>query len=90
MPLLQTVQTTGLIRRPAESRRAADGLASASQQNAQSAAGARPTRIVPRQAPHLCLSAPALIAQGEVVMVGERFGVRFSEIVDPEKRVESL
>ena len=31
-----------------------------------------------------------MIAQGEVVMVGERFGVRFSEIVDPEKRVESL
>ena len=30
------------------------------------------------------------IAKGEVVMVGERFGVRFSEIVDPEKRVESL
>tara|TARA_A100001015_G_scaffold161678_1_gene179743 strand:+ start:956 stop:1291 length:336 start_codon:yes stop_codon:yes gene_type:complete len=31
-----------------------------------------------------------MIAQGEVVMVGERFGVRFSEIVDPEKRVESI
>ena len=31
-----------------------------------------------------------MIAQGEVVMVGERFGVRFSEIVDPEKRVETL
>lgn len=31
-----------------------------------------------------------MIAQGEVVMVGERFGVRFSEIVDPEKRVENL
>ena len=30
------------------------------------------------------------IAKGEVVMVGERFGVRFGEIVDPEKRVESL
>ena len=30
------------------------------------------------------------IAKGEVVMVGERFGVRFTEIVDPEKRVESL
>ena len=30
------------------------------------------------------------IAKGEVVMVGERFGVRFSEIVDPEKRVENL
>ncbi len=31
-----------------------------------------------------------MIAQGEVVMVGERFGVRFSEIVDPQKRVENL
>ena len=31
-----------------------------------------------------------MIAKGEVVMVGERFGVRFGEIVDPEKRVESL
>jgi flagellar motor switch protein FliN/FliY len=31
-----------------------------------------------------------MIGQGEVVMVGERFGVRFSEIVDPEKRVENL
>jgi len=30
------------------------------------------------------------IAQGEIVMVGERFGVRFGEIVDPEKRVESI
>ena len=30
------------------------------------------------------------IAKGEVVMVGERFGVSFGEIVDPEKRVESL
>ena len=30
------------------------------------------------------------IAKGEVVMVGERFGVRFGEIVDPEKRVEGL
>ena len=30
------------------------------------------------------------IAKGEVVMVGERFGVRFGEIVDPEKRVENL
>ncbi|MEK9598147.1 MAG: flagellar motor switch protein FliN [Alphaproteobacteria bacterium] len=31
-----------------------------------------------------------MIAKGEVVMVGERFGIRFSEIVSPEKRVESL
>jgi len=30
------------------------------------------------------------IAKGEVVMVGERCGVRFGEIVDPEKRVESI
>jgi len=31
-----------------------------------------------------------MIAKGEVVMVGERFGIRFSEIVSPEKRAESL
>ena len=31
-----------------------------------------------------------MIAKGEVVMVGERFGVRFTEIVDPEIRVESI
>jgi len=30
------------------------------------------------------------IAKGEVVMVGERFGVRFGKIVDPEKRMESI
>ena len=30
------------------------------------------------------------IAKGEVVMVGERFGVRFGEIVDQEKRMESI
>ena len=30
------------------------------------------------------------IAKGEVVMIGERFGIRFGEIVDPEKRMESL
>ena len=30
------------------------------------------------------------IAKGVVVMVGERFGVRFGEIVDPEKRMESI
>ena len=30
------------------------------------------------------------IAKGEVVMVGERFGVRFGEIVDPEKRMERI
>lgn len=31
-----------------------------------------------------------LIAKGEIVMVGERFGIRFSDIVDPENRVESI
>lgn len=31
-----------------------------------------------------------MIAKGEVVMVGERFGIRFSDIVDPEKRVEPI
>jgi len=30
------------------------------------------------------------IAKGEIVMVGERFGVRFGEIIDPEQRVEIL
>ena len=30
------------------------------------------------------------IAKGEVVMIGERFGVRFGEIVGPEKRMESI
>ena len=30
------------------------------------------------------------IAKGEVVMGGERFGVRFGEIVDPEKRMDSI
>ena len=32
----------------------------------------------------------AIIAKGEVVMVGERYGVRFTDIVDPEERAESL
>ena len=31
-----------------------------------------------------------MIAKGEVVMVGERFGVRFTEIVDPAARMESI
>jgi flagellar motor switch protein FliN/FliY len=31
-----------------------------------------------------------LIAKGEIVMVGERFGIRFSDIVDPENRVGSI
>lgn len=30
------------------------------------------------------------IAKGEVVIVGEQFGVRFGEIVDPLKRVETI
>lgn len=30
------------------------------------------------------------IAKGEVVMVGERFGIRFGQIIDPEKRAESI
>ena len=30
-----------------------------------------------------------MIAKGEVVMVGERFGIRFSEIVSPEKKTIS-
>jgi flagellar motor switch protein FliN/FliY len=31
-----------------------------------------------------------LLARGEVVLVGERLGIRFNEIVSPEKRVRSL
>ena len=30
------------------------------------------------------------IAKGEVVMVGERFGIRFTEVVDPKERVKSV
>ena len=30
------------------------------------------------------------IARGEVVMIGERFGIRFGEIVEPEKRMERI
>ena len=30
------------------------------------------------------------IAKGEVVMICERFGIRFGEIVEPEKRMESI
>lgn len=30
------------------------------------------------------------IAKGEVVMVGERLGIRFGQIIDPEKRAESI
>ena len=31
-----------------------------------------------------------LLAKGEVVLVGDRLGVRLTEIVSPEKRVRSL
>ena len=31
-----------------------------------------------------------LLAKGEVVLVGERLGIRFTEIVSPEQRVRSL
>ena len=31
-----------------------------------------------------------MIAKGEVVMVGERFGIRLTEVVDPEDRVQNL
>ena len=30
------------------------------------------------------------IAKGEVVMVGERFGIRFTEVADPEELIENL
>ena len=31
-----------------------------------------------------------IIAKGEVVMIGERFGIRFTEVVDPKDRVKSV
>ena len=31
-----------------------------------------------------------LIAHGEVVLVNEKFGIRFSDVMSPEKRIESL
>ena len=31
-----------------------------------------------------------IIAKGEVVMIGERFGIRFTEVVDAKERVQSL
>ena len=31
-----------------------------------------------------------IIAKGEVVMIGERFGIRFTEVVDPKERVQNL
>ena len=30
------------------------------------------------------------IAKGEVVMVGEKFGIRFTEVADPEELIENL
>lgn len=30
------------------------------------------------------------IATGEVVVVGEKFGIRFGDIVDPKKRIETV
>ena len=30
------------------------------------------------------------IAKGEVVMVGEKFGIRFTEVTNPENRVQKL
>lgn len=30
------------------------------------------------------------IARGEVVMVGERFGIRFGQIISPEDRAEAI
>ena len=30
------------------------------------------------------------IAKGEVVMVGERFGIRFTEVTNPENRVQKI
>ena len=31
-----------------------------------------------------------MIAKGEVVVVEGRFGIRFGEVVEPEKRIESI
>ena len=31
-----------------------------------------------------------ILAKGEVVMIGERFGIRFTEVVDPKERVKSI
>ena len=31
-----------------------------------------------------------ITATGEVVMIGERFGIRFTEVVDPKERVQNL
>ena len=30
------------------------------------------------------------IAKGEVVVVGEKFGIRFGDIVDPRQRIETV
>lgn len=31
-----------------------------------------------------------LIARGEVVMVGDRFGIRFGQVISPEDRAEAI
>ena len=36
------------------------------------------------------LANSTIIAKGEVVMIGERFGIRFTEVVDPKERVQNL
>ena len=42
--------------------------------------------------PHLAPGEPAAERDsfGEVVLVGERLGIRFTEIISPEKRARSL
>lgn len=31
-----------------------------------------------------------LLAKGEIVLVGERLGIRFTEIISPEQRLRSI
>ena len=40
--------------------------------------------------PHDVLVNGTLIAQGEVVVVGDQFGIRFTDIVSPAERVQRL
>ena len=40
--------------------------------------------------PHDVLVNGSLIAQGEVVVVGDQFGIRFTDIVSPAERVQRL
>ena len=40
--------------------------------------------------PHDVLVNVTLIAQGEVVVVGDQFGIRFTDIVSPAERVKRL